>query len=186
MTQIKGTAIRGTLKFVKTHGFPGGIPAALERVPHEIRPIFDRPILASEWYPYEAYVALLEIVRHEHGLEPEQAIHTLGRFAARQDLGGVFRIISVFASVERILQSASTFWSRYCDTGSFDIVEIETGYGVGRIHDFPDIAEAHELVLVGWIGGIGLAAKARDVDIQLTKAVHRGDEVSEYEMRWTE
>lgn len=186
MTQIKGGALRGSLKFIKTSGFPGGIPAALERVPASVRGVFDRPILASDWYPYEAYVALLDVIREGHGLDPEPAMRTLGRFAARQDIAGVFKIISVFASVERILQSASTFWSRYCDSGSFDIVEIDAGYGVGRVHSFPDIAEAHEHSLAGWIEGMGLAAKAKEVNVELTRAVHRGDDLTEYTMRWVD
>ena len=186
MTKIKGAALRGTLKFVKTSGFPGGIPAALEQLPALARETFDRPILAGEWYPYEAYAALLDVVRDGHGLDPEPAMHAVGRFAARQDVSGIFKVISVLASVERILQGASHFWGRYCDTGSFDIVEIEDGFGIGRIRDFPNIAETHEQVLVGWIEGIGLAAKARDVEVSRTASVHEGDGYTEYTMRWTQ
>ncbi|MDX1631365.1 MAG: hypothetical protein R3234_05870 [Thermoanaerobaculia bacterium] len=186
MTRIKGTALRGALKFIKTSGFPGGIPGALERLPTPVRQVFDQTILAGEWYPYESYAELLGVIREGHGLDPEPAMEAVGRFAARQDVTGVFKVISVLASVRRILQGASHFWSRYCDTGSFDIVEIEEGFGIGEIRDFPDIAEAHEQVLVGWIEGIGLAAKARDVDVTRTASVHRGDDYTEYTMRWTE
>lgn len=186
MTKIKGTALRGTLKFIKTSGFPGGIPAALDRLPASTRGVFDRTILAGEWYPYESYAGLLEVVRDGHGLDPEPAMHAMGRFAARQDVSGVFKVISVLASVERILQGASHFWSRYCDSGSFEIPKIEDGFGIGQIRDFPNIAEAHEQVLVGWIEGIGLAANAREVEVERTASVHRGDDYTEYTMRWTQ
>ena len=80
-----------------------------------------RPIAAGDWYPYDAYSALLQAIDREVGREDLSLMPTLGRFAARQDLSGVFKVISVLASIPRILQASSIFWSRYCDGGSFEI-----------------------------------------------------------------
>jgi hypothetical protein len=185
MPQIKGTMLRGALKFIKHAQHPGGIPAVVATLPPESASTFARPLLASEWYPYQAYSALLAAIDREVGRDDLALMPTLGRFAARQDLSGVFKVISVLASIPRILQSSSIFWSRYCDAGVFEITDLGPTSGTGRVRDFPAIAPAHETMLVGWIEGIGLAAGAKTATVELVKSVHRGDPCSEYRMRWT-
>jgi hypothetical protein len=185
MTQVKGTVLRGVLKFVKHRQHPGGIAAVLATLPATAAPAFARPILAGDWYPYAAYRELLVAIRRDLGLGDPEVLVALGRFAARQDLSGVFKIISVMASVSRILQSSSTFWSRYCDTGSFEISDLTETSGTGRIMGFPQISAEHELSLQGWIEGIGIAAGAKTADVKLSRSVHRGDPFTEFAMRWS-
>jgi hypothetical protein len=185
MAQIKGTMIRGALKFIKHCHHPGGIPAVLATLPPEAAARFTRPILTSEWYPYEAYTTLLAAIDHELGRDDLSLMATLGRFAARQDLSGVFKVISVLASIPRILQSSSIFWSRYCDAGVFEITDLRPDGGTGVVRDFPTIGRHHEAMLTGWIEGIGLAAGAKTASVELARSVHRGDPCSEYRMRWT-
>jgi hypothetical protein len=185
MPQIKGTMIRGALKFIKHCQYPGGIPAVIASLPAEPAAVFAAPILASEWYPYPAYSGLLAAIDRQVGRDDLSLMPTLGRFAARQDLSGVFKVISVLASIPRILQSSSIFWSRYCDAGVFEITALEADRGTGVVRDFPTIAPHHESMLVGWIEGIGLAAGAKTANVELARSVHRGDAMSEYHMRWT-
>lgn len=185
MPQIKGTMLRGALKFIKHSQHPGGIPAVVAKLPGAAAATFAQPILASEWYPYEGYAALLGAIDRQVGRDDLSLMPTLGRFAARQDLSGVFKVISVLASIPRILQSSSIFWSRYCDAGEFDIVDLHDDHGTGQVKGFPTIAVHHEAMLVGWIEGIGLAAGAKTTTVELSRSVHRGDPYSEYRMRWT-
>jgi hypothetical protein len=185
MTQVKGTLLRGALKFVKHRKHPAGIPGVVATLGPAAAPTFARPILSGEWYPYAAYRELLAAIERDvAGGDPEVVV-ALGRFAARQDLSGVFKIISVMASVPRILQSSSVFWSRYCDTGRFEISDLTATSGTGRIHDFPDMSAEHERSLRGWIEGIGIAAGAKTAEVTLSRSRHRGDPFTEYSMRWT-
>ena len=184
MPRIKGSLLLGALKFVKHAQVPGGIPAVLATLPPEQRATFAAPLLASEWYPYGAYRELLRAIDRTAGRGDLAIMATLGRFAARQDLAGVFKIISVLASIPRILQSSSIFWSRYCDAGAFEIVDLAADHGTGRITGFPDIAAEHEAMLVGWIEGMGLAAGAKTATVELARSVPRGDPHSEFRMRW--
>jgi hypothetical protein len=185
MPRIKGSLLRGALKFIKHAQVPGGIPAVLATLPPGPAATFASPLLASEWYPYDAYRELLRAIDATAGRGDLAAMATLGRFTARQDLAGVFRVISVLASIPRILQSSSIFWSRYCDAGAFEILDLADDRGTGRITGFPEIAPEHEAMLVGWIEGMGLAAGARTANVELACSVHRGDPHTEYRMRWS-
>jgi hypothetical protein len=185
MPRVKGSLLRGALKFVKHAQYPGGIPGVLATLPSGAAATFDRPLIASEWYPYEAYRELLRAIDGAVGRGDLSLMPTLGRFAARQDLSGVFKVISVLASIPRILQSSSIFWSRYCEGGVFEIVDLAADHGTGRITGFPEMSAEHEAMLAGWIEGMGLAAGAKTATVELSCSVHRGDPYSEYRMRWS-
>jgi len=185
MPKVKGAAIRGLLKFVKSSKLDGGIQGVLAELSPPVQSLYDRQIVAGDWYAYEAYTELLEIMTRVHGRGEDAFLEVLGRHAARHDVGGIFKIISVLASFERIMSSASSFWPRYCDTGTFAIVEVGDGRGIGRLTEFPTVSRHHAILLIGWIEGIALAAGAKKADVALTHAIHLGDDRCEYEMRWT-
>ena len=185
MTQIKGAAIRGLLKFVKSSQLPGGIDRVVSELPSEVKPVFERQILSGDWYPYEAYSELLDVMARIHGNGEEAFVETLGRYAARQDLGGIFEAITVLASIPKILETASHLWNRYCDSGIFEIVSIGEEKGIGRITEFPNITKNHAVLLNGWIEGVGLAAGAKTAKVSHLRAIYLGDDHCEFDMRWT-
>jgi hypothetical protein len=184
MPQVKGTLLLGALKFIKHSQHAAGIPGVLAALPAEAMPAFARPIVAAQWYPYASYTGLLRAIDACLGSGDGAMMPVLGRFAARHDLAGVFKVISALASIPRILQSSSVFWSRYCDAGVFEVTDLHDEQGTGQLREFPQVAPEHEVMLCGWIEGIGLAAGARSADVRLVRSVHRGDGLSEYAMRW--
>jgi hypothetical protein len=185
MAQIKGTAVRGLLKHAK-ESYPGGIDAVLATLAAPTRALFDQRILASSWCPYPAYTGLLAALadRHREGRERATYLHELGRWAAAQDAGTTFKIVSMFASVETMLQRASLFWSRHCDTGVFETTDVQKGSGAGVLREFPDVHPLHCTLLGGWIEGMGEAAGARRATTTKVKCVHRGDRWCEYRGVW--
>lgn len=186
MAQIKGTAVRGLLKHAK-EAVPGGIPALLAALPPPQRALFDQRILASSWCPYEAYTALLAaLVRDQPpGAAREGYLHRLGRWAAGQDAGTTFKIVAMFASVETMLQRADLFWSRHCDSGTFETTVIQKGSGAGVLRDFPGVDPLHCTLLTGWIEGMAETAGAQRAITRKVKCVHRGDGWCEYRGEWS-
>jgi predicted hydrocarbon binding protein len=182
MAQIKGTALRGLLKLAKDGGHPGGIAGALATLPPPLRAHFDHRILASAWYPYEAYAGLLEVLTPAR--DSEAHLHQLGRLLASFDAGTTFKIVALFASVEKMLTRSSLFWTQHCDTGSFDTVEMGKGSSVGQLRGFPDVSPHHCRLLNGWIEGMAEAAGANTARSEKTRCVHRGDPCCEYRGSW--
>ncbi len=183
MAKVKGAAIRGVLKYVKSSGLTGGIGSVVAALPVEARTAFEAPILVSHWYPYQAFAALLEELdrRFEH---EKDLFHQYGRWSARQDAGTIFRLVSVFASVERLLPMSTLFWSRHCDSGRFETTQVQKGGGVGLLRGFPEIHPLHCRLLTGWIEGMVTVVGAGEVHVQHTRCVHRGDELCEFTGTW--
>jgi predicted hydrocarbon binding protein len=185
MAQIKGTAIRGALKFVKQSGHPGGIPAVLAELPPAEKAVFQSRILTASWYPYEVYAALLAVVDRRLGRGDLTLMKELGRHAVRQDAGTVLKIISIFTSVEAVHARGAMFWSRYCDTGELQVIESSPNRVVDALVGFPGIAPQHCELTTGWVEGLALAVGAKTATVRQTRCVHRGAERCELEGTWS-
>lgn len=182
MARIKGFALRGLLRSVKDSG--GSIPAVLGAVPEADRASFDRPIVASEWYPYAAFVGL---VRAIDGIQAKgDLVHAreLGRAAAVHDLGGTFRIISAVTSRKFLLERGHMFWSKYCDAGRLTLEASKDRFFHARLEGFGEIDAAHCLLIEGWLMGLGQALGAVGMASRQVKCVHRGDAACEFEGSW--
>jgi hypothetical protein len=182
MARIKGFALRGLLKSVKDSG--GSIPAVLAALPDAERATFDRPIVASEWYPYAAFVGLVRAIDRIQGKGDLASARELGRAAAARDLGGTFRIISAVASPRFLIERGHMFWSKYCDAGRLSLTANNERFFTGRLEGFPEIDRAHCLLIEGWLEGLGHALGAVGMTSRQVRCVHRGDAACEFEGAW--
>ena len=182
MACVKGFALRGLLKSVKAAG--GSISAVIAAVPEAERATFARPIVATEWYPYSAFVALVRAIDALQGKGDLLYARELGLAAAARDLGGTFRIISAIASPRLIIERAHVFWSKYCDTGSLRLAAPDLRCFQGRLEGFPDVDAAHCLLIEGWLEGLGLALGAEGMSTRHVRCVRRGDAACEFEGSW--
>jgi hypothetical protein len=181
---MKGMAILGLFRIVKELAGKDRIGELIAGLPASDQSLYERPILAGEWYPYEAYANLLAAVTRSLGGGRHEFTASLGRSAAEMDVGTIFKIVSVILSPRRALQAAGMLWSRYCDTGRFVMTRIDDESGEGHIESFLGISSEHERLLTGWIEGIGSAAGAREPQVTLVASVHGGAPVTGYRMRW--
>lgn len=82
MARIKGFAIRGVLRYAKKSGIrPSELVAGL---PETARAFFENPIVHGDFYPYEAFAALLRRIEAAQGKGDGSLAHEMGREAARE------------------------------------------------------------------------------------------------------
>ena len=182
MARIKGFALRGLLKSVKESG--GSIPAVLAALPEAERAFFARPIVTSEWYPYSAFAALVRAIDGIQGKGDLVHARALGRAAAVRDLGTTFRIISAVASPKFLIERGHMFWSKYCDAGSLRLDASGERFFKARLEGFPEIDQAHCVLIEGWLEGLGDALGAIGMASRQVRCVHRGDADCEFEGSW--
>lgn len=182
--KIKGFAIRGVLRYVKNTGLAGGISSIIEGLEPAERELYADPILASVWYRYRAFTALLDSVNRELG-DSGPNMYAVGEASGQQDAGTIFRIILSLSSVERVIGACPRFWKRYCTAGEFEILSVEKGHVHVALNDFASIDPNHCQLAAGWMKGIGVSAGAREAVMEQVKCVHRGDSRCEYEGSWS-
>lgn len=182
MARIKGFGLRGALKYAKSQGMdPRELVAGLPEGP---RAAFSHTIHHSEWYPYEAYTALLRELDRRMAAPGKDAMRDMGYAAAREDVSGMFRIVTLISSAETAGARAGIFWERYYDTGKLLADEARPGFLRTRIVGFPEIDPLHCRLLAGWIEGLGSVWGARNISVSHTECVHRGNAHCVFEAKW--
>lgn len=186
MAQIRGFALRGLLRYLKSAGRAGDIPALLAELPATVAEVFDQPIHHPAWYPYPAYGELLRVVDRRIGRGDLALMPEIGRFAAQNEGATSFEFLASIScpTPEVLLRHAAPLWRQYCDTGRFETTEVYPGGGVTALLDFPEIAVEHCHLVAGWIEGMALAAGAETSEVTKIRCVHRGDDRCEYLGRW--
>ena len=184
MAQIKGMAILGLIRRVKEAGGEARVPQLIAELPPSVQGTFGHAIVASGWYPYEAFARLLTAVARRLGAGRPEYLEELGRAAAVLDTGTIFKVVAALFSVRRALQRSEMLWSRYCDGGRFLMANIGETSAEGRIEGFPDISIEHERLVAGWIAGIGTVVGALQPRVELVDSIHQGAPASVYLLRW--
>ncbi len=189
-----GRAILGALEYAKTQGYLQDVQGWIRGLPTETKLAFEQRIRASAWYPYSAYVALLDTLDPE--LDPSDpaaaypgavdfGLHALGR-----DATGVLRILSVFSSVEGLVHRGfgswgNFLWNRHCDTGTVFLAETGDKMATMGLRAFPDISPAHCHLTIGYLQAMGQAVGAADIRMTKIRCVHRGDDSCQYRGEWS-
>ncbi len=185
--EVSGRAFLGIIRHVKeTHG-----EAALRQVVAEsgdsTAQVFQRRILHSNWYPYEAYASFLEgLARRFGGGDPGYA-RRLGESSGIRDINTVFRIYLAIASPERLIRGSSRVWSSYYrNAGTMEAIAWDPGGTTLRITGFPGMAKLHCQLMEGWMiatmGALGLKVHE---DGRETKCTSLGDPFHEFSCTWS-
>lgn len=181
-------AFLGLLKQLRARFGADAVAAALPTWGDELAAICGERLSKTEWYPYDAFVQLLEGSERDFGDGDGALVSVLGEGAARSDLGGgAFSILRVLASPRHLIGSCERVWPRYYEhAGRMVALATEPNDTVLRILDFPTMARLHCRMMEGWMIsamaqlGARVAPGGRE-----TVCVSDGGPFHEFRCRWT-
>ena len=117
MPKVKGVAFRSVMDAVDELAGPLARDRTLQYLPAELRKQYEyRSILAGNWYPIEAYAALLRAVHKAMGNHADSA-RQIGRCCVRRDVGGVHKFILGYLRRETVVALSARLFRLYYDTG---------------------------------------------------------------------
>ena len=184
----RGMALLGPLKQLRAQFGAEAVAAALPGWGPELAAACASRVNKTDWYPYVAFVQLLEGAEREFGTGDLSLVSTLGEAAARTDLsGGAFSILRVLASPRHLISSCERVWPRYYDrAGRMIAIAREPEETVLRILDFPSMARAHCRMMEGWMisAMAQLGAKVLPGGRE-TQCVRDGGPYHEFRCQWT-
>lgn len=150
----------------------------------DAREIFTGSLLASGWYPYDAYAEALDLIVRRHlGGKPEAA-RDIGANDLEQSLNTVYRFLYRAGSPAFIIRMSSLLWRSYFNAGRMVVVESGKEHARVRIEEFMPPSKAVCWDIFGSIcRGLELSG-ARVVDARHTECPLKGDAVLGYEATW--
>jgi hypothetical protein len=169
--RVKGGNLIGMVKMLrhqqKKRPFPSLSPAA--------RALLAEQILVSDWYPYPAYLELLELLYKEMLGKSEERARDAGLAAGRHALSTVHRqFVKIGDPVESLLAIRHT-WRAYYDFAELRAERAGPGSVRFSVEQYPDMPLIHGLMIAGWHVAGALEGGATDASTMILEAPWRGD-----------
>lgn len=184
----RGMAFLGLLKQLREQFGAETVAAAIPTWGPNVAKVCASRVSKTDWYPYAAFVELLEGAERDFGDGDGVLVSSLGEAAARRDLGGgAFSILRVLSSPRHLIGSCERVWPRYYDNaGRMIAVAREPANTVLRILDFPTMARMHCRMMEGWMTSAmsQLGAKVLPGGRE-TQCTHDGAPHHEFWCQWT-
>jgi len=188
---VKGSAFKGELEYILKKKGRKGLKAVEKKTEMLGYPIKYKEIEETKWYPiglkmisFYAFLTTFNWGRKELAEIAESS--TKMSFIVRL-------FMRHFFSVEQVFRATSRLWGRYFDTGLIEIVDFHnvekrggSGYGILRIKNFK-LHPLHCFYLGHFFIGVAKLTDPRlkEVKIEETKCMFRGDNYHEYLLKWT-
>ncbi len=185
--EIKGLAIAIFEPFLTERFGREGFQRWLQALEPESQAIFEKPIDNGLWYPLKAaYSRPTEILcRVFYDGDPRGA-WDLGRYSADHAFNWFFKSIIKLTTVQNFIMRATNFLTHYYHPVAMEIVSIEKGRLVYRITQFPESNIYVEHRIAGWNQRTLEIHGCREVKVELSAAISRGDPYTELSITWIE
>jgi hypothetical protein len=184
MTQVKGTALVSTMRFLAERFGDATVAQILARLSAEDRAVLDQELLVSAWYPLPVMLRLMKAAAAELGAQNPDLIKSMGRKSADYGIKTVYRIFIRIGSPQFVVARATRVFASYYDRGTMTAVESRDGHAAVELRDFPDGAPEFCDRILGWMARTIELSGAKDVRSRHSLCVHRGDPVCRYEGDW--
>lgn len=148
MAKVSGSSVLTLQVFLRRTYGNNTYEHAVERIPSDKASAFEGIVLPVNWYPTEAYLAILHAAQEVTG--DIDFYERFGAFAADYQINAFHKLLLRFTSPVFFLDRAGRIWSRSHDTGRW---EIEGGDRRmrGTLRDFAIVDGDYCRVLVAWI-----------------------------------
>jgi hypothetical protein len=111
--QIKGTTVRDTLETLRGRMGEVGYDHLLTRLDEPSQRLLREPIIASQWYPLDAFTTLLVAVVNEHDHGDPKALAKRAERVFEKQLTGIYRIFIRLGSPEALIKRIAATHATY-------------------------------------------------------------------------
>lgn len=180
--KIKGTCVKTVLGFLSKEDL---LAPVMESLSPATREVFSGVMLATTWYPADAYIELLDHVARRVGIGRDWMMLGLGKRIVAEGLTTVYKGFLPVASPGQAVSRSHFLWRTYFRNSELKVVRAEEGGA-----DFEVLCEARTspayclTKLGGMIGALELVG-ARGVAGEHTLCRSRGDETCRFRLTWT-
>ncbi len=182
--QVKGTAVLGTIRFIKETFGDEGLARVKAHLSSEDQQRMDDTILSSAWYPVSFLLALMRAANKEFGAQMPDIITQIGRASADYAHTTVYKLVFKVGSPQWIISKASVIFSSFYDVGQMVVTESGPGFANVEMRDFGEPAPEFCERIAGWIVRTFELSGAKDLRLPQVKCACKGDKVCRFEGTW--
>jgi hypothetical protein len=184
-TQVKGTAVLASIRFVKETFGEEGLAKVTAHLEPEDAQRLESPILASAWYPVSFLLAVMKGAKAEFGGKMPDLITQMGRASADYAHTTVYKLVFKVGSPQWIISKASVIFSSYYDRGQMVVTESGPGFANVEVRDFGEPAPEFCERIAGWCVRTFELSGAKKVQLNHVTCVCKGAKACRFEGSWT-
>jgi hypothetical protein len=148
--KVKGSALRARARWVHDRG-DEAVARFEEALSPGTRAQARAGFLVHEWYEYETFIELNEVIDRLFGKGDYALCRELGRYACEVNLNTIYKLLIRFGSVNFILQRAATAWRVNYSEGTMEVLESTDQAARLRITGLTRPHRTHCLSVLGWV-----------------------------------
>ncbi len=183
--QIRASAFLNSARFMRETYGENAHDKVLKKMGAARSPSFHGPLRDSAWKPIAELVDYLETARTLYGADNPDFFRAFGIDAGRQTEKSGFRFLLGRDPLAAARRSAF-MWRFFYDSGRVEVVRMEDGDIVFRIHDFAPPSRVWCERIEGFIEGCLLTVGLADPHVREGTCRLRGEPCCEMHLRWAE
>ena len=172
---------KSNLGFIKKKFGTNGLRRVSEKIREKGFDFNMENIKDREWYPMEVRVAFIEAV-YDLLDSNDDDMFSLGKYSALH-VERLALLVRYTKETSLVASEGPKTWDKHFDVGRLDVIENSKGRTVVRLLDF-NISPVHCNYLAGYFVGAAELSGAKDVKIEETKCISRGDPYHEFVLTW--
>ncbi|MCU0607747.1 MAG: hypothetical protein MUF78_10100 [Candidatus Edwardsbacteria bacterium] len=183
--KVKGTAIAALPKFIEHKFGSAGLEQWKNALSTEGQKIYRGAVMLSDWYPIkESYLEPTALMCEQFYRGDTAGARELGRFAADFTLKGVYKAFVKMHSVKAFCNRTVDILHAYYDPCQAKVVLVEDNRATLQLTLFPVPSEYAELRIAGWTERAFEIHGRKNIRVEITRSLVRGDDCTEFSGTW--
>lgn len=183
-THVKGSAFHTRLQWLRLQEGEAGLRRVQAEVDDEFAEVLNGGVRMADWYSFEWYVALNEVLDRLYGNGDLALVKTLGRHGADANLTTIYRLFFKVGAVKWIIARAARIWSMHYDTGQLLVREFPGEEVELEIVNFARPHRVHCLSVQGWAERAAELSGGTNVALREVSCRALGDERCRFRITW--
>ncbi len=180
VTQVKGSMLVGFVKAIKADTSGRFDPLLSDKA----KAIMENRVLASNWYPFDAYKECFQAVCKVNAQSNPGVMHQFGRQAGEETMKSIYRTVFSKSDAEGVMESFRVIGKTVYDAVTIESEMLADNSLRITIKDFdPDFKEWY-LVGLGWIERTLELVMEKDVQSAIIDKSWEGSPATVFQMSW--
>ncbi len=179
--EVRGMTLKTDERFVLKRFGKEGVEKVEKRMEDLGYTLKYKDVSSMDYYPLGMRMLSLVAIKEALGLSDER-IREMGRAAPRASLLIRF-FMKYFLSPQKTFERANEIWEKHYTVGSVDVAEVAEDRVVLQISGM----ESHPVFcnyLIGYLSSLGRIIVQKEVELEETKCVFKGDNLHEFVCKW--
>ncbi len=169
--RTKGTNLVGLVRMLK-----GALKSGqVAQVPPEVARLLAERIIVTEWYPFDSFLAVLDIVHRELAGGTDEGAVRLGEMGAHLVHEGSHSAFIKAGDPARSLEALDRIWPLLLDFGDLVSERVAEGDVRFTVTGYRDMPRAHGMTLIGWVRAVVTLAGGTVQEVIVERGPWRGD-----------